>query len=492
MENETQEYKDLTNQIQNNVKYQKKRLSKRIVIVFVVVIWTFSVFMIGSSVGRNDQLLLIDDELYKIIEVYNIMKDEWFFSDQYENVKSHLVDNALYGMTNNLTDIHTSYLSEEEVLEFTTDTDHNFVGIGVQYISFNDHNIITNVFPDSPAKHGGVLAGDIIIAIDGENISNYDTDAVKEKVLGNVGESLVLTVLRGSELVDLELLRNTIGSVFGHTYDNVGYIEIHSFGTETGAQLRSIVEDFVSKGIKDFIVSLRGNPGGYLSACIDTSEVFLDTGSVVMKEVHQDGTYEVHTTKKEPVDGVGKVIILVDSGSASASEVFTLAMRENYNDVQVIGTETYGKGTMQQTRYLQDDSAIKFTTAAWQSGNGVMLIDEGIKPDIEVSNNSGLDLLVILDEEEELNIEYETYDTFNIIISDCLEYIGYENTDIDGYFGANLLDALNRFEKDNNLELTTDTITNKTYTNLASRVLYTESEDPAKDLQLNYALDTFK
>jgi carboxyl-terminal processing protease len=267
--------------------------------------------------------------------------------------------------------------------------------------SSGDYLTIVSPMADSPAEKAGLKPGDRIIAVDGEDITDLDPELVIRRVLGPAGTTVTLTVLRegSDEPLDFEVTRAhiTIPSVEGKMLDDgIAYVHIYTFGANTGSELDKILEDLMAQNPSGIIVDLRYNGGGYLQTAIEVASEFLPKGKVVLYEEYGDGTRDVHKTH----DG-GRVldipmVILVNEGTASASEVVSGALQD-YGRAQLVGVTTYGKGSVQIWTPLSDEQgAVRVTIARWLTPNERQIDKVGLEPDVvaemtEVDYQNGKD-----------------------------------------------------------------------------------------------------
>ncbi len=322
----------------------------------------------------------------KIDSIQNILTEKWFFANEIENIEETLIDKALYGMSESAVDLPTTYMSREEVESFTTSIDMGFVGIGVQYTTVDDLNMITRVFHNAPAEKAGVLPGDVIYSIDGALVSEIGSDQIEERVKGIEGTDVVMGFIRDNEIIEITITRAAVqNTAYGEMKDDeVGYLQIIQFGSSTGQEVAGYLELMSQQGLKKLIIDLRDDTGGYLDALVDVASSFLPEGTVVMKQVYADGEEEISYAKAGMFDNIENIIILINDNSASAAEVFTLALKEQRDDVITLGTTTYGKGTVQVSHIFSDGSALKYTTSKWVSPNDVWVNGVGITPDMEI------------------------------------------------------------------------------------------------------------
>ena len=476
---------------------QKQKISRlRFGLIFFSVLALVVGWLFGSAlplpalrnVSAQARQSLPMDSSDKIEKAFDILENDWYFGKDIENLNERLVDSALRGMTSQEEDLHTEYMSAKEVEEFVQGINRDYVGIGVQYIKSGNMNIITRVFKNTPAEEAGVQAGDIIQMIDGEDASGFTTDEIKERVLGEEGTTVTIVFGRQGDDVTLTIPRRKISaSAFGEIVENnIGYLNIYQFGNMTANEIDGYLDDFKQNDVKKLIIDLRGNGGGYLDALASIAARFLPEGTVVMLQEYRDGKTDKITAGKGMME-FSPIVILVDESTASASEVFTAAMMEQRDDVTVIGTKTYGKGTVQITRMFKDGSAVKFTTSRWLSPNGVWVNGEGIEPDIVVEDEEAISHIYTELEDDALF----TIDQVDDAVCDAqlmLVYLGYQPDRTDGYFSAATKEALKQFQIAYDLKADGD-LNKETYEALYSALIYDYSTSFDHDTQYHKALE---
>ena len=305
------------------------------------------------------------------------------------------VEDGIYaGMMNGLDDPYTVYYTKEEYKALNEDTEGKYSGIGATVSQNPKSKIITivNVFDNSPAKEGGLLAGDIIYKIDGEEVTGTDLDVlVKTKIRGVEGSSFTMTVIRGDDRkqIDLNLTRRSIEiqTVTSKMLnDGIGYVAVSQFDALTSAQFKSNIESLKSQGMKKLIVDLSGNPGGLLDQVVDMLDYILPEGLVLYTEDKNGNKEEYYA--KNPDELKIPMAVLVNENSASASEVFTATFKD-FKWGKVVGKTTFGKGIVQNVLPLGDGTAVKITTQHYYPPSGYDLHKVGIKPDVDVDLNDG-------------------------------------------------------------------------------------------------------
>ena len=429
----------------------------------------------------------------KISNVMEVMSRYWYFSNSIENLDTRLVDQALYGMTSNEEDPHTTYMSAKEIQEFTQGINRDFVGIGVQFTNLeNGLQVITRVFRDSPAEKAGVQAGDIIHSVDGVITENMTTDEIKALVQGEEGTIVTMVFQRGEELVTLDIKRGKVGHTVDGTVceDGIGMIAIEQFGETTKTEVQEFLDQFAEEEVTGLIIDLRDDGGGYLETLRGVISLLLPKDKVFIRREYSDGSKEVNKTDGGEYTQFSPIVILVNENTASAAEAFTLGMKENRDDVTVVGVTTYGKGSVQVTQYYDDGSALKYTDSIWKSPNGIWINGTGITPDETVQLHPVLSTAYTAMEED------ETYrpDDVNEIIAEaqlCLDYLGYDPKRTDGYYSEETRSALLAFEKDAGMK-ETEVIDKDVYGSLISAVIQKWTVSDETDFPYQRALEILR
>lgn len=301
----------------------------------------------------------------------------------------NMVYGAIRGMTESLGDDYTSFLSPEDAQRLEQDLSGVIYGIGAEVGIKNDVLTIIAPIEDSPAKKAGLMPGDVITAIDGENTNNMNLDVAVYKIRGDEGTSVKLNILREDKELEFEIKREkiTVSSVDSEILDkNIGYVEIRRFDENTTSSLRDALDNFIAHNTSKVILDLRDNPGGYLDESISVTSEFVKSGVVVTekKDTESDTKYDYKSTGRGKMTSKDiKIIVLVNEGSASASEIVAGALQD-YKRATIVGMTTFGKGSVQEIENLSRGAQIKITVAHWYTPYGRNITKEGIKPDIEV------------------------------------------------------------------------------------------------------------
>jgi len=469
----------------------KSRRIKRVVIVLCCLIFLFLGILIGylykSSKTQNVVIQTDGSASSKIDEVKEMFNYSWLYKNEHEDLGTELTDKALYGMTSFENDPYTTYMSKDEVSEFAQSINMNYVGIGVQYTYINDIAAITRVFKDSPAEKAGLLPGDLMIKVDGKDISGHTTEEIKAMVIGEEGTKVVITVNRQGEEKDVEVIRGTIDStVYVYTKGDVVVMDLMSFGENTSKECIHYLDDY--KDYSKLIIDLRDNGGGYQTAVQEVAGLFLGPNKLVMKQIYNDNSQNDFMTISDTYyDNFKDVIILINENTASAAEVLAICLKELHPNATLVGTTTYGKGVVQSNYTLSDGSALKLTTSKWLSPNGVWVNGEGVKPDVEVKLDDAIYQTAFKMEDGD-SYSLDSVSIYVGAAENGLKYLGYNVTRVDGYFDLSFEIALNEYKVKHNQEAD-GILDKKTYESIISSMSYEYLNNESKDYQMLKALE---
>lgn len=347
--------------------------------------WTGNILIVGENGAEpvKGGSILSDEMVEKIETLYSYMNIYY-----YEDMDKESIDDALYsGLLESLNDPYSVYYTAEEYEELMVSTSGTYCGIGAG-VSQNLTTMevtITKIYRGTPSEEAGLLAGDMIISVDGIEAVTVSVDELVQHIRGEEGTSCHMVIYRPStgETLEFDVTRRFVelSSVEGEMLENgIGYIEITEFQSKTDEQFKEMVEDFTSQGMKGLIVDVRANPGGLLSSVVNMLDYVLPKGLLVYVE-DKYGNREEYTS--DPMCIELPMVVLVDQNSASASEIFAGALKD-YEYATLVGKTTYGKGIVQNIIPLEDGDAIKLTTAKYFTPNGNYIHGVGIEPDVEV------------------------------------------------------------------------------------------------------------
>lgn len=322
----------------------------------------------------------------KINSVYQTIKQNY-----YKPVSStKLINGAINGMIASLDDPFSEYLPKEDATDLNTTISGSFGGIGASVKQDGNYVAVDAPVKNTPAAKAGLKTNDVIIKINGKSAKGFTTSEVVSKIRGKIGTKVKLTLKRGTKIFTVTLTRakipvTTVSGKLDATDKTVGYIQISTFSEPTAKELKQQVKKLRKKGATKFIIDLRGNPGGTLPTALATASMFLKDGQTIMKVQDRSGNTETYKAGKTYDNGFKvkeKTVVLVDGDSASASEIFASALKESAHD-QIIGTQSYGKGTVQTVSDLGSSSEMKITTAKWLTPKGHWINKKGVTPTVK-------------------------------------------------------------------------------------------------------------
>ena len=356
---------------------------------------------------------LTDEEIYselkKLALVFETAREK--FVEEADERK--MLEGAMNGMLAAL-DPHSSYLSKEDFKEFNDKTHGEFGGLGIQITSDKGAVRVISPIDDTPAAKAGIEAGDYITHIDGEQVFDLTLNQAVKKMKGKPGTKVKLTIVHsGEEPKEITLKRAIIkvksvkfsekedaAAVDDDKLSKIGYIRISDFGATTTKELKDAIKDLEKKKVAGYVLDLRNNPGGYLTAAVEVSDAFLDGGEVVSTRGKNKTDIERMFAKSGDLTNGKPVVVLINHGSASASEIVAGALQDNGRAI-VMGSQSFGKGSVQQQKPLGDGSAIHITIARYYTPSGKSIQNEGITPDVEVLQSK----LEVLEKKESLFTE---------------------------------------------------------------------------------------
>ena len=374
------------------------RLSKKI--LFIVGVLGFlgfiAIFLIGFFYGQSSQLnastLLLMNKNSDVDDLFSPYLEAWeIVHDQYLEQPVNDIDmmhGSIQGMMGSLGDPYSAYLDPEEFREQNAPLEGEYTGIGAWVDTSGEFLIIVSPMPNSPAEDVGLKPGDVVKKIDNQDVTNLDPSLVLRKILGPADTQVLITIIREgeSDLLEFEITRAVIPvpSVESELInEHIGYIRLYTFGTNSYDDFSQAVTQLLGQGADNLIIDLRNNTGGYVDSAIDITSIFLEE-KVVLIEEWGDGTKKDYLTSKDPITLDTPLYILVNKGTASASEI-TAGALQDYNRAILIGTTTFGKGLIQNWIPLKgENGAIRISIAHWLTPYGRQIQDLGLTPDIKI------------------------------------------------------------------------------------------------------------
>ncbi len=395
-----QEKKEIENTKQSE---QPQKHSSRILIVFVALFFSAVFFIFGFSVGKGQHPVSVPLDLAVVKNKHSDDKVDFkLFWDVWDLVKKKYVDHdslkaqdmingAINGMLSATGDPYTIFLDEKHLSALNEELNGSFEGIGAE-VGIKD-NILTVIAPleDSPAQKAGLKAGDKIIEIEGQQTGELTIDEAVEKMRGKKGSELHLKIFRvvgeDTQTKDIVIVRDTIhiDSVRVDFLENdIAHVKLMQFGEDTIKEFNKVISQVKLHKSKGIILDMRNDPGGILHTAVVIASKFLPEHSiVVMEEDAQKKRTKLYTTGAHPLIDA-PIVILLNEGSASASEILAGALRDNRSDVIIVGKQSFGKGSVQELIPTSAITAAKITVAKWLTPNGEQINKKGIKPDVKI------------------------------------------------------------------------------------------------------------
>ena len=378
--------KSLKNKLNKFMIFERDRDSmysfKEVVVImfFSLGLGFFACLSFVKIFNNGRSYMALSNDLSKFVDTYYAIKDNYY--GELDNEK--LVDSAIKGMIDAVGDEYTSYSDTDDADNFKQTVSGIYEGIGCTVgVNLDNKIVVVDMFKDSPAEKAGLKVGDIIIKIDGEDFVGKSSTDMSNYVKFSKNSKVVLTIIRDEETMELDVERKKIeipyvsGEVITKDDMKIGYIDISLFSSTIYDQFKRELEKLEKENISGLVIDVRGNSGGYLSGVTDILNLFLKKGDVIYQLESGNKKQIKKDTTKEKRDY--PVAVLVNGGSASASEILASAIKESYNGF-VVGTKTYGKGTVQQTTTLPDGSMVKYTVQKWLTPNGNWVNEVGVEP----------------------------------------------------------------------------------------------------------------
>jgi carboxyl-terminal processing protease len=342
----------------------------------------------------SSEITLEDGNQTTVEELFQPLWESWdIIHEQYVDQPVNdleLMRGAISGMLDALGDQHSSYMNPDEFRQANIPMDGSYEGIGAWVDTDTEYLTIISPMPDSPAEKAGLEPGDEVIAIDDEDMTGLDGSLVIRKVLGPAGSTVVLTIQRedSPEPFDVTIVREeiTMNSVNVEYYPetNLGYVQITTFGAETRSELRDGIQELLKENPEGLIVDLRNNGGGYLQTAVDVASEFISDGVILYENYGPDQELQVFEARKGGLATEIPLVLLVNEGSASASEIVAGAFQD-YERAPLVGKTTFGKGSVQNWIELSDQQgAVRITIARWLTPDKRQIQEKGLTPEYEV------------------------------------------------------------------------------------------------------------
>lgn len=347
--------------------------------IFSLLLGVLACFSILTILNKGKNYFVLSKELAKFVDAYDAIVNNYYK----EVDKDKLVESAINGMVSSIGDEYTSYSDKDVTDNFNEAVNGKYMGIGALIMKSENDLVIYKVFEDSPSYRAGLKDGDIILKLDDKDTKDMSVNDIASIVKNDTNKEVKLLVKRGEENLDITIVKDMVelpvvsGKVINHNDKKIGYISLSIFSSVASEQFNKELVKLEKEGISGLVIDVRGNSGGYLTTVTDIASYFLKKGDIIYKlEVNDKVTVRKDKTKESRDYPVA---VLIDKNSASASEILASSIKESYNGY-VVGTNSYGKGTVQQTLVLSDGSMIKYTIEKWLTPLGNWINEEGVIP----------------------------------------------------------------------------------------------------------------
>lgn len=347
--------------------------------IFSLLLGVLACFSVLTILNKGKNYFVLSKELAKFVDAYDAIVNNYYK----EVDKDKLVESAINGMVSSIGDEYTSYSDKDVTDNFNEAVNGKYMGIGALIMKSENDLVIYKVFEDSPSYRAGLKDGDIILKLDDKDTKDMSVNDIASIVKNDTNKEVKLLVKRGEENLDITIVKDMVelpvvsGKVINHNDKKIGYIGLSIFSSVASEQFNKELVKLEKEGISGLVIDVRGNSGGYLTTVTDIVSYFLKKGDIIYKlEVNDKVTVRKDKTKESRDYPVA---VLIDKNSASASEILASSIKESYNGY-VVGTNSYGKGTVQQTLVLSDGSMIKYTIEKWLTPLGNWINEEGVIP----------------------------------------------------------------------------------------------------------------
>ena len=385
----------------------KNKGANKVLIALVIIIVAVGSFFGGSVFGSlNKQVVLNpqttpqDDAFFdKLYEVKDILNSEYYLDiDQ-----NALLEGAIKGMVNAVGDPYSVFFNAQEYQSFNDDGNGNYVGIGVMVGIKEDKIVVITPFEGSPAYNVGIRTGDFITKVEGVSYTGQELDKAVSIIKGNEGEPVTLTIMTDGIERDVTIVRAsiTIDNVESEMLEgNIGHVTLLQFSADTAKQVKTEMDTLKAQGAVGYILDLRGNPGGFLDEAVELGSLFTKKGDTLLYTLDKYDQKTVYPSLGGDYIGI-PLVVMIDGGSASASEVVAGALKD-YGAATLVGQKSFGKGIVQMIYDVGEGEGLKVTVSSYYSPNGVNIHGTGIVPDIEVALPEDIQAPLILDNDTQL------------------------------------------------------------------------------------------
>lgn len=423
-----------------------------VMLLFLAVFLSAGITTFAFSFGDEKAVTVANErsEFEKLYKAFDTLRSNYFQKVD----EDKLINGAINGMVESLGDPYSDYMDAGEAQSFHNSISSSFEGIGAEIQEQDGRIMIVSPIKDSPAEKAGLKPNDTILSVDGESIQGMSSSEAVLLIRGEKGTTVKLTIQRPGveDTMEVPIVRDTIPieTVYGEMIEpGIAKIQITSFSENTSKELIAKLNELQKQGMKGLVLDLRGNPGGLLDEAIKISSLFLPDNEIVLQIEDRDGKTKKITSSSSKNNPNVPLVVVIDKGSASASEILAAAVHES-GKVTLVGEKSFGKGTVQRAQDFPDGSNLKFTTEKWLTPEGNWIHKKGIVPDVEVALPEYASLTMI-NPDIELKISSSSSQVKSA--QQMLKALGYDPGREDGFFDEGTDRAVREFQKNENLEV---------------------------------------
>ena len=355
-----------------------------VIIMIIAVLFGFLIGNVVSFTKKETTNSSVSNELKEFVDTYNDIVNNY-----YDKVnKEELIDAGIKGMINYLDDPYATYFDGTSSTNFNQTLEGNYEGIGIEVTLDNNKVKITKVFADTPAKKAGIKVGDYITKVNGESVEGKSLSDVVSLIKNAKNKEVEITITRDNQEKTVKVTRTTVdmpytsSKVYEENGKKIGYLKIEMFSNNITKQVKKELESLKKKNIDKLVIDVRDNPGGYLTQVTEILSLFMTKKDVIYQLQTKNNKEKVYGTSSKATYNY-PVVVLINENSASASEILASAFKETYN-AEIVGVNSYGKGTVQKTGDLNNGDTIKYTVQKWLTPNGNWINEKGVTPTKEV------------------------------------------------------------------------------------------------------------
>ena len=355
-----------------------------VIIMIIAILFGFLIGNVVSFTKKETTNSSVPSELKEFVDTYNDIVNNY-----YDKVnKEELIDAGIKGMINYLDDPYATYFDGTSSTNFNQTLEGNYEGVGIEVTLDNNKVKITKVFADTPAKKAGIKVGDYITKVNGESVEGKSLSDVVSLIKNAKNKEVEITITRDNQEKAMKVTRTTVdmpytsSKVYEENGKKIGYLKIEMFSNNITKQVKKELESLKKKNIDKLVIDVRDNPGGYLTQVTEILSLFMTKKDVIYQLQTKNNKEKVYGTSSKATYSY-PVVVLINENSASASEILASAFKETYN-AEIVGVNSYGKGTVQKTGDLNNGDTIKYTVQKWLTPKGNCINEKGVTPTKEV------------------------------------------------------------------------------------------------------------